>query len=160
VTAVASARNQEILRELGADECLDYAKEDFARPFISEIRGFGVSREGTIQWKLNDLDVAGTSKSLRLDATTPKQSEMIRPNMGGSQVITVSVVGEDRLRIDNVRHRIVDVVSDVKVLLVEGERGPTALDAGRRRGSGIGRGHQAQQDGCGTQLGLMRDVPH
>ena len=31
VTAVASARNQELLRELGADECLDYAKEDFAR---------------------------------------------------------------------------------------------------------------------------------
>ena len=31
MTAVASARNQELLRELGADECLDYAKEDFAR---------------------------------------------------------------------------------------------------------------------------------
>ena len=29
VTAVASARNQDLLRELGADECLDYAKEDF-----------------------------------------------------------------------------------------------------------------------------------
>lgn len=31
VTAVASARNQGLLRELGADECIDYAKEDFAR---------------------------------------------------------------------------------------------------------------------------------
>jgi NADPH:quinone reductase-like Zn-dependent oxidoreductase len=31
VTAVASARNQDLLRELGADECLDYAREDFAR---------------------------------------------------------------------------------------------------------------------------------
>ena len=31
VTAVASARNQDLLRELGADECLDYAKEDFTR---------------------------------------------------------------------------------------------------------------------------------
>jgi NADPH:quinone reductase-like Zn-dependent oxidoreductase len=31
VTAVASARNQDLLRELGADECLDYATEDFAR---------------------------------------------------------------------------------------------------------------------------------
>ena len=31
VTAVASARNQDLLRDLGADECLDYAKEDFAR---------------------------------------------------------------------------------------------------------------------------------
>jgi NADPH:quinone reductase-like Zn-dependent oxidoreductase len=31
VTAVASARNQDLLRELGADVCLDYAKEDFAR---------------------------------------------------------------------------------------------------------------------------------
>ncbi len=31
VTAVASARNQELLRELGADECLDYSREDFAR---------------------------------------------------------------------------------------------------------------------------------
>jgi len=29
VTAVASSRNQDLLRELGADECLDYAKEDF-----------------------------------------------------------------------------------------------------------------------------------
>jgi len=31
VTAVASARNQDLLRELGADECLDYAREDFTR---------------------------------------------------------------------------------------------------------------------------------
>jgi NADPH:quinone reductase-like Zn-dependent oxidoreductase len=31
VTAVASAKNQDLLRELGADECLDYAREDFAR---------------------------------------------------------------------------------------------------------------------------------
>jgi NADPH:quinone reductase-like Zn-dependent oxidoreductase len=31
VTAVASARNQDLLRELGADECVDYAREDFAR---------------------------------------------------------------------------------------------------------------------------------
>ena len=31
VTAVASDRNQDLLRDLGADECLDYAKEDFAR---------------------------------------------------------------------------------------------------------------------------------
>jgi NADPH:quinone reductase-like Zn-dependent oxidoreductase len=31
VTAVASARNQDLLRELGADECLDYARDDFAR---------------------------------------------------------------------------------------------------------------------------------
>jgi NADPH:quinone reductase-like Zn-dependent oxidoreductase len=31
VTAVASARNQELLRGLGADECLDYALEDFTR---------------------------------------------------------------------------------------------------------------------------------
>ncbi len=31
VTAVASAGKQELLRELGADECLDYAKDDFAR---------------------------------------------------------------------------------------------------------------------------------
>jgi NADPH:quinone reductase-like Zn-dependent oxidoreductase len=31
VTAVASARNQDLLRELGADEPLDYARDDFAR---------------------------------------------------------------------------------------------------------------------------------
>ncbi|HEX9187466.1 MAG TPA: NAD(P)-dependent alcohol dehydrogenase, partial [Vicinamibacteria bacterium] len=31
VTAVASARNQDLLRDLGADECLDYALADFAR---------------------------------------------------------------------------------------------------------------------------------
>lgn len=31
VTAVASARNQALVRELGADEALDYAKDDFPR---------------------------------------------------------------------------------------------------------------------------------
>jgi NADPH:quinone reductase-like Zn-dependent oxidoreductase len=31
VTAVASAGKQDLLRQLGADECLDYAREDFTR---------------------------------------------------------------------------------------------------------------------------------
>ena len=31
MTAVASARNQDLLRDQGADECLDYAREDFTR---------------------------------------------------------------------------------------------------------------------------------
>jgi hypothetical protein len=36
---------------------------------------------------------------------------------------TAQLVGDDRLKIDNTRYRVVDVASELKVLIVEGERG-------------------------------------
>jgi NADPH2:quinone reductase len=42
VLATASARNQDVLRELGADVCIDYDAEDFAAVALRETGGRGV----------------------------------------------------------------------------------------------------------------------
>ena len=42
VLATASARNQDVLRELGADVCIDYEAEDFAEVALRETGGRGV----------------------------------------------------------------------------------------------------------------------
>lgn len=42
VLATASARNQDVLRELGADVCIDYEAEDFAEVALRETDGRGV----------------------------------------------------------------------------------------------------------------------
>ena len=45
--------------------------------------------------------------------------------------MSVQLVGDDRLKIDNTRYRVLDVASEMKVLIVEGERGMTGWAVGR-----------------------------
>lgn len=105
------------------------SKEAFARPFVASVLGYGEAREGTVEWKFNEVPVPNAGTSARLSAETRPFIGAITPRNRGAQVITVTVAGsEDRLLMDNVRNRVVDVVADVKVLLVEGARGPSALD--------------------------------
>lgn len=55
---------------------------------------------------------AASPKSTTVNALTP-----------GIHVFTASLVSDNRLPVDDVRHRVVNVIGQLKVLIVEGERG-------------------------------------
>lgn len=46
---------------------------------------------------------------------------------GGPHVVTASLLSTDRLSLDNARHRVVNVASEMKVLIVDGERSTQGL---------------------------------
>ena len=62
----------------------------------------------------------------------PQVHSLSQIKQGGLHVITANLATDDRLKADDVRRRVIDVASELKVLIVEGERGAAALS---------GRGH-------------------
>jgi hypothetical protein len=99
----------------------------FSADFVTDVKGYGAGSDPVLQWKMNDVPV-GVAKPVKLDLKTPPQSlSGLTITEGGPRVFSVSLAGDDRLKIDNTRWRVVDVASEMKVLLVEGERGIGAL---------------------------------
>ncbi|MEO6434879.1 MAG: BatA domain-containing protein [Tepidisphaeraceae bacterium] len=101
---------------------------------LARAAGFGSSPTGEarVQWKLDDALLPGGGGQVKLGGeplTLTQTSAVFRT--GGPHVVAVSLIGEDRLKDDNNRLRVVDVASELKVLIVEGERG-----MGRLGGSG------------------------
>lgn len=105
----------------------------FGTSFRARVRGFGAGPEAAVQWRINDRVVdppGGAPKSLKLDADTPDQVLPESNLPGGPQLVSVSVASDgDRLKIDNVRNRVVDVAADLKILIVEGQRGMKATES-------------------------------
>lgn len=121
------------LYNLGRDNQFNYAVTD-VRPesglvrakldsdFLAEVRGFGSGPEAVLQWKWDDR-ILPDSARLRPDTQTPPQRQRrVELQQGGVHVITATLVGNDRLQMDNARHRVVEVASEMKVLIVEGDR--------------------------------------
>jgi len=112
----------------------------FSSDFIATVKGFGTPHEATLQWKMDGQLLAGGGKLL-LDPNTPAQNEP-RTNLqlaikaggigGGAHAITASIVGDDGLQVDNTRARIINIISQLKALIVEGQHG-----AGPEGGSGL-----------------------
>ena len=86
-------------------------------------KGYGSVPDATVSWRLNDAQLAADGP-LRL---TPDTEQLTRAGVrfpaGGPQVVSVSLGGADRLRVDDTRYRVIDVASELKVLIVEGQRG-------------------------------------
>ena len=112
----------------------------FSSDFIATVKGFGTPHDGTLQWKMDGQLLGGGGK-LHMDTDTEPQTEA-QTNLqialkaggagGGTHAITASIVGDDGLQVDNTRTRIINVVSQLKTLIVEGEHG-----AGQEGGSGL-----------------------
>lgn len=101
----------------------DLVRSGFANDFLAVIRGYGSGPDATLQWKLDDQPLPGGG-SIRPALDTPTQIQsrsQIRD--GGHHVLSVSLASENRLKVDDTRFRVVDVASELKVLIVEGERG-------------------------------------
>lgn len=97
-------------------------RQGFANDFVATVRGFGAARDARLLWKLDDEPLPGGA-SLRPDSqTAPIVQSGARFQQGGPHTLTVQLVGEDRLPVDNNITRVIDVASELKVLLVEGKR--------------------------------------
>jgi hypothetical protein len=116
----------------------------FGADFIASVKGFGPPHDATLQWKLDGQLLAGGGL-VHLETSTPVQTESqtnlqaaIKNGVAGSgagsgaHAVTASLVGEDGLQIDNSRTRVINVVSQLKTLIVEGQHG-----AGQEGGSGL-----------------------
>ncbi len=95
--------------------------------FATIVKGYGNTPDSVVQWKLNDVPV-GVAKSVKLDLETPAQPlSGLAIKEGGPRVFSVTLPGDDHLKVDNTRWRVIDVASEMKILIVEGERGIGAL---------------------------------
>jgi hypothetical protein len=109
---------------------------EFGADFVATVKGFGSPHEGTLQWKVEGRLLSGGGP-LKLDTETEPQTESQSElqsaiKSAGPHVVTASIVGDDPLQIDNTRSRVVNVLSQLKALIVEGEHG-----AGDEGGSGF-----------------------
>lgn len=93
----------------------------FTSDFTATARSFGRSINVPLQWSVDGKLVPGSS-SARLNAQTPPQVQsQIEFTTGGPHVVTAAVAGQDPLKFDDSRSRIVNVLTDLKTLIVEGQ---------------------------------------
>ena len=72
--------------------------------------------------------VPGSGATIRPQPDTPPQTLAgLQMRDGGPHVISASLATDDRLKVDDTRWRVVEVASELKVLIVEGERGIGAM---------------------------------
>ncbi|MEA2710348.1 MAG: hypothetical protein QOF78_2949 [Phycisphaerales bacterium] len=95
---------------------------------IAHVQSFGSGPDPLLQWKLDDATLPGGGQvHFTAEPKDLAQSAAVFKS-GGAHIVTATLNGEDRLRLDNTRHRVLDVVSDLKLLIVEGERGMTRMN--------------------------------
>jgi len=95
--------------------------------FSATVRGYGSGSDPTVQWQVDESSVGNVS-TISVDANTPPlMQSQIAFKAGGPHVVSIRLTGEDRLPVDDSRWRVVDVATELKVLIVEGERGTSAL---------------------------------
>ncbi len=110
---------------------------DFAVDFAAAVRGFGTPREATVQWKVDGKLLTGGGPVTPTPSLAPQQEsrEAVAPALraGGPHVVTATLVGGgDPLPADDGFSRVVNVVSGLKTLIVEGQHG-----VGAEGGSGL-----------------------
>jgi hypothetical protein len=103
----------------------------FHTDFLADVKGFGAGPDSLVQWMWDD-QLLGDGGRIRPEINTEIQRQTkAKVGEGGAHVLSVSLVNDERLKVDNLRWRVVEVASELPVLIVEGERG-----AGMLSGSG------------------------
>jgi hypothetical protein len=107
-------------------------RAQFDNEFQALVRGFGGGGEALLQWKFDNQPLPGGGQ-IKPELNTQPQIQSSAPiTQGGLHVISASLASDNRLKLDDARSRVVDVASELKVLIVEGERG-----IGPLAGSGV-----------------------
>ncbi|WP_428937008.1 BatA domain-containing protein [Fontivita pretiosa] len=98
-------------------------RAQFENAFQALVRGYGASTETHLQWKLDDQPLPGGGP-IRPELNTPPQTQaQAQIQQGGLHVISASLASDNRLKVDDTRWRVIDVAAEMRVLIVEGERG-------------------------------------
>lgn len=98
-------------------------RSQFDNDFSSDVRGFGASNSAQLQWKLDNKPLPGGGAITPELNSPPQTQSQAQIKDGGYHVVSTSLVSDNRLKVDDTRWRVVDVAAELKVLIVEGERG-------------------------------------
>ena len=104
----------------------------FHSDFLADVRGFGQGGDAFVQWKWDEKLLPESGKVRPDPATPPQVNTKVKTDQGGPHVASVTLVNDsagnaDRLKADNTHYRVVEVAAELRVLIVEGERGTGAL---------------------------------
>src|SRR5215210_3211004 len=102
---------------------------NFHTDFLADAKGFGAGGETLVQWQWDMTPLEGGTP-IKLDTGTQLQRQTkvdTRKSGGGPHVMTVTLMGDEKLKIDNTRQRVFEVAAELKVLIIEGERGTNLL---------------------------------
>ncbi len=94
----------------------------FPAEFRAIVRGYGNPTDAPLQWKIDDQLQPGGG-TVKLDTQTlPQTLANVPIKVGGPHIISASLAGGDKLKVDDSRWLVSMVASELKVLVVEGER--------------------------------------
>jgi hypothetical protein len=100
----------------------------FPADFVADVRGFGVClTDPKLSWKLDDDVVGPAGVTVKANDSATNLTMTATGLSGGIHVISASLASDDRLPVDNARLAVVEAVTQLKVLIVEGERGVGGL---------------------------------
>jgi Aerotolerance regulator N-terminal/von Willebrand factor type A domain len=94
----------------------------FPTQLQTDLRGFDVTSPTTLQWRLDGQLIGTTEASPSTTGTAAMLDHVAFPS-GGAHVLGVTATGDDSLSIDNTCYRVANIASQLKALLVEGDRG-------------------------------------
>jgi hypothetical protein len=113
-----------VVMDLSAGQRLATLVPDFPPSFVARLRAYGQGPDSQLSWRIDDAkaDEAGGG-SLHLDLSD-HMATLGRAAFtgGGPHVVSAALISEDKLPCDDVRWRVVNVASDLKMLVVEGQR--------------------------------------
>ena len=96
----------------------------FATDFVADVRGYGTeAADAKVNWTVDGQPMNAGTLADHIGPDASPITFTLSSLAGGIHVITAAVAGGDNLKIDDTRARVVNVVSQLKVLIVEGERG-------------------------------------
>jgi len=96
----------------------------FPADFVADVRAYGPGpAQSKLVWTIDDQAAAPGAVAVNASPQASPSTYTATALSGGIHVIAASIDGQDPLRIDDTRYCAVDVVSHLKVLIVEGERG-------------------------------------
>jgi hypothetical protein len=96
----------------------------FPADFIADVRGYGQSpTDPKLVVKLDGVALPPGTVDVHASPAAAPQTITANDLTSGVHVVSAALVSDNRLPIDDTRYQIINVVNQLKVLIVEGERG-------------------------------------
>jgi Aerotolerance regulator N-terminal len=113
-----------VVMDLSSGQRLATLVGEFAPSFAAKLRAYGEGPDSQLIWKIDDarVDPGGGALHLDLSDHLATLGRAAFPG-GGPHVVSASLIADDKLTCDDTRWRVVNVASDLKMLLVEGTTG-------------------------------------